>query len=117
MNAEGHHSRCPSIVQCYPETICAATIRSLFSPLSRGVAREREGNPSGGVTWWTSLRRTCARLRDPCLARFVTTYLFPSRATPICPQAAVTADTGGAPRFAKRDLWNSSLQVEGSTPP
>jgi len=26
-----------------------------FSPLSQGVAREREGNPSGGVTWWVSL--------------------------------------------------------------
>ena len=47
----------------------------------------------------------------------VTTYPFPSRATPIWPQAAVIADIGGrlksacwrksAPRdFAERVIWN-----------
>src|SRR6516164_10276118 len=72
MNAEGHHSRCPSIVQCYPETICAATIRSLFSPLSRGVAREREGNPLGGVTWWMSLRWSSGLLSlQGCAFRYI----------------------------------------------
>src|SRR5215813_10910402 len=54
----------------------------------------------------------------------VTMYLFPSRATSICPQAA-GADIGGqsqkclladisAPRFAIRDLWNVAAETTGS---
>src|SRR5262245_20614152 len=58
----------------------------------------------------------------------VTTYPFPSRATPICPQAAVTADTGGlsqsghqCPAFAERALRNidsgsASLRLDVGLP-
>src|SRR5215472_11449418 len=64
MNAVGHHSRCPSIVQCYPERFVLRP-KGRFSPLSQGGRSTRAvGNPSGGV------------IRDPAVAS-ATGYIGP----------------------------------------